>query len=110
MFTCPTEAKGPRAGAVGREGALGWEGQAGQEEMIPWSEEQAGASPDDVIDDNWVRGQQQSCEALGNLRKLQPGTIKNLRQEEEVTLVLGKSETTVLDPSILERPQEARSI
>ena len=47
--------------------------------MTPWAEEQAGASPDDVVDDNWVRGQQQSCEALGNLRKLQPGAIKNLK-------------------------------
>lgn len=51
--------------------------------MILWSEKQAGASPDDVVDDNWVRGQQQSCEALGNLRKLQPWAIKNLRWERK---------------------------
>lgn len=56
------------------------EGREGQDAMPVWSGEQAGASPDDVVDDNWVRGQQQSCEALGNLRKLQPGTIKNLKE------------------------------
>lgn len=87
MFTCPHKGQGPQGRCSGEGGGIGWEGQAGQEEMIPWSEEQAGASPDDVIDDNWVRGQQQSCEALGNLRKLQPGTIKNLRQEEEIILL-----------------------
>lgn len=58
--------------------------------MTLWSGEQAGASPDDVVDDNWVRGQQQSCEALGNLRKLQPGTIKNLEEREVALLCLNK--------------------
>lgn len=81
MFTCPHRGKGPGADTVGREGAWEREGQGGQDTMIHWSEEQVGASPDDVVDDNWVRGQQQSCEALRNLRKLQPGTIKNLKRE-----------------------------
>lgn len=39
-----------------------------------------------MVDDDGVRGQQQSCEALGDLRKLQPGTIKNLKWEKEVAL------------------------
>lgn len=68
-------------------GRCSGEGQGGQDAMILWSGEQAGASPDDVVDDNWVRGQQQSCEALGNLRKLQPGTIKNLKETREVALL-----------------------
>lgn len=68
-------------------GRCSGEGQGGQDVMTLWSGEQAGASPDDVVDDNWVRGQQQSCEALGNLRKLQPGTIKNLKETREVALL-----------------------
>lgn len=38
-------------------------------------------SPDDMVDHNWVRGQQQGSEALGDLGKLQAGTVKNLKQE-----------------------------
>lgn len=66
-----------------------------------------------MVDDNWVRGQQQGCEALGNLRELQSGTVKNLKQDFEKggssLCMLCEETVTKLDPSILERPQEAES-
>lgn len=53
--------RAPGADALGEGGVVGVEGRGrgreGRTPVIPWSEEQAGASPDDVVDDNWVRGQ-----------------------------------------------------
>lgn len=49
------EAEGRGGVCVGGGRRRGREGRTTTE--IPCSEEQPGASPDDVVDDNWVRGQ-----------------------------------------------------
>lgn len=64
----PTEAQGWGWGGYTRRAEKAREGS--------WA-----TSPDDMVDHNWVRGQQQGSEALGDLRKLQAGTVKDLKQE-----------------------------
>ena len=36
-------------------------------------------SPDDVVDDDGVRGQEEVGETLGDLRELEPRAVKDLR-------------------------------